>query len=358
LLQELRAAGLEPRELAAGAASLDGLTNLLPELKAEGPLLIAEFGDHHTDLCCLKGGHCVGARTIAFGIEDMPNAADAAGRELARSLASFRSSGLSAPTLAYVCGVGASSEGAGEWLGRALGVPTRPLQLPAASLGDAAGGPEFSKAAALAARGAAGRHRINLRTGEFAGTHGRSQLIDHVNLIATCAVVVVLTAMFSLKGREKLLDDERQALQAELATVTKEVFDRSISDPAQVQALIKNPRASDPLPRFDAYDAMAALSGSIAPEITHEVRRLAIEVADEKREGRLELQGAIDSLAQRDDVVTRLQAHGCFREIELGKTTPATDKERINYQIEATLQCADEASALAPAKAKPKQEAE
>ena len=155
--------------------------------------------------------------------------------------------------------------------------------------------------------------------------------------------MVVLTAMFSLKGREKLLDDERQALQAELATVTKEVFDHSISDPVAVEALIKNPKASDPLPRFDAYDAMAALSGSIAPEITHEVRRLSIEVADEKREGRLELQGALDSLAQRDEVVTHLQEHGCFREIELGKTTPATDKERINYQIEATLQCAGEA---------------
>jgi general secretion pathway protein L len=356
LLQELRAAGLEPRELAAGAASLDGLTNLLPALKAEGPLLLAEFGDHHTDLCCLQGGHCVGARTIAIGIQDMPGAADAAGHELARTLASFRSSGLAAPTVAYLCGVGAGSEGAGAWLERALGVPTRPLELPAATLGGPAGGPEFSKAAALAARGAAGRHRINLRTGEFAGTHGRSQLFDHVNMIATCAVVVVLTAMFSLKGREKLLDDERQALQAELATVTKEVFDRPISDPVQVETLIKNPKAGDPLPRFDAYDAMAALSGSIAPEITHEVRRLSIEVADEKREGRLELQGALGSLAQRDEVVTRLREHGCFREIELGKTTPANDKERINYQIEATLQCAGEASATPPKK--PKQETE
>ena len=36
-LERLRQIGLEPRELAAGAAALDGLGILLPELKAQGP---------------------------------------------------------------------------------------------------------------------------------------------------------------------------------------------------------------------------------------------------------------------------------------------------------------------------------
>jgi general secretion pathway protein L len=355
LLQELQKAGLEPRELAAGAASLDGLANLLPELKSAGPLLIVEFGDRRTDVCLMQSGHCVGARTIGLGIEDMPAAADSAQREFARTLASFRTTGLAAPEAVYLGGVGAAAEGAAAWLERTLGSPVRALPLPAASEGATQAGPAFSKAAALAARGAAGGHRINLRTGEFATTHARGQLVDHLNLIATCVVLIVLTAMFALKAREKMLEEEGRALQAELATATKDVFDRSISDPAQAEALITNPKASDPLPRFDAYDAMAALSGSIAPEITHDVRRLSIEVADEKRAGRMELQGALDSLTARDEVVNRLQQHTCFHEIELGRTTPAGTADRINYQIEAMLQCPGEAPPGSK-QSKPKQE--
>jgi hypothetical protein len=272
----------------------------------------------------------------------MPAAADAVARELMRTVASFCNSGLPAPTLSYLCGTGGVAEGATAWLERTLGYKVLPLPLPPASIGETHDAAVFSKAAALAARGTAGRHRINLRTGEFAASHSHNQLVDHVNLIATCIVVIVLSAMFSLKARERVLEDERVALQAELTTATKDVFDRPISDPAQAEALIKNPKASDPLPRFDAYDALAALSGSISPEISHEVRRLSIEVADEKRTGRVELQGALDSLTQRDEVVSSLQQHPCFHNIELGRTTPAGAEERINYQIEASLQCPGE----------------
>jgi general secretion pathway protein L len=343
-LRELTQAGLEPRELAAGAAALDGLVNLLPELKVEGPVLLVELGDRRTDVCVLKGGHCAGARTIGLGIADMPKAAQNAERELARTVASFRTTGLPSPVVAYACGTGAAAEGALPWLERALNVPVKPLPLPDPSLGGTPPSPALSKAAALAARAAAGRHRINLRTGEFTATHARSQLVDHLNMIAACAVVVVLCAMFALKARQKMLEDENLALQTELAAATKDVFDKPISDASQAEALIKNPRASDPLPRFDAYDALAALSGSIGTEISHEVRRLSIEVADEKREGRVELQGALGSLAQRDDVVAQLQKHPCFHQIELGRTSPAAgqDSSRINYQIEASLQCPGE----------------
>ena len=114
------------------------------------------------------------------------------------------------------------------------------------------------------------------------------------------------------------------------------MFGETISDPALAEARVKNPKASDPLPRFDAFDALAAVSAAIKPEITHEVRRLLIEVADEKREGRLELQGALDSLAQRDEIVSQLEQHPCFHDIELGKhRRRRATQDRINYQIEA-----------------------
>jgi hypothetical protein len=95
------------------------------------------------------------------------------------------------------------------------------------------------------------------------------------------------------------------------------------------------------------------VSAAIPQEISHEVKRLMLEVADEKREGRMELQGALDSLAQRDQIVSQLGNHPCFHDIELGKTTPVPNQNRINYQIEAVLQCPGE-SGESPAKNKPK----
>jgi general secretion pathway protein L len=344
-LETLRHAGLEPRELAAGAAALDGLVNLLPELREEGPLLILDVGDHRTDMCFLQTGHCVFARTVGLGIEDMPGAAEPLKQELQRTLASFRGAGYPGVRAVRVCGSGTIAEDALPWLANALGiVETQPLVLPAPALTHTPASAVFGKAAALAARGAMGRRRINLRLGQFATTHARGELVDHVNLIVTCAVIVVMTAMFSLKARQMLLADEQRSLRDELASVTKQVFDRTITDPLAAEALAKNPRSSDPLPRFDAYDAMGVLSAAVPEDVTHEVRRLVIEVADEKREGRMELQGVLDSLGQRDKIVSQLEQHPCFHDIQLGRTSPAggAEQNRINYQIEAVVQCPGE----------------
>jgi Tfp pilus assembly PilM family ATPase len=346
-LEGLRHAGLEPRELAAGAAALDGLVNLIPELREPGPLLLVDLADHRTDLCFLQNGHCVFGRTISLGIEDMPGAAEELKHELQRTLASFRSAGASPLRAVRVCGSGAMAEDALPWLASALDVvETQLLVLPNPNVMHTQASPVFGKAAALAARGAMGRRRINLRTGAFATGHARGELVEHLNLIVTCAVIVVMTAMFSLKARQMLLSDEQQALRTELATVTKEVFDRTITDPVQAEALAKNPRSNDPLPRFDAYDAMGALSSAVSEDITHEIRRLLIEVADEKREGRMELQGVLDSLGQRDKIVNQLEQHPCFHDIQLGRTSPAggAEQNRINYQIEAVVQCPGETS--------------
>jgi hypothetical protein len=157
-----------------------------------------------------------------------------------------------------------------------------------------------------------------------------------------CAVFVVLSAMFSLKMRQSLLTEERDALRARLGTVTEELFGEAIEDTAAVRDRIENPRNKDPLPRFDAFDALAAISAAIPEEIKHEVKRVRIDVAQEKHEGRLELQGALESLGSRDTIVGKLQAQGCFRDIELGRTSPIPGQSLINYQLEAVVACPGE----------------
>jgi general secretion pathway protein L len=343
-LSHWREMGLEPRELAAGAASLDGLAGLAPGISATGSALIVELGDHHMDICALSGGRCAGARTIGVGMLDMPDAADEARRELQRTLASLRAAGVEADLPIFFCGSGAGGEGVREWLSHAFGRDALPLELPAATTGRSAASPMFGRALALAARAAFGRRRIDLRKGDLASTVSTGQLGSQLNVAVIGAVVVAVTAMFSLKAQQSLLVAEEEALSAELSTVTKDVLGEAIEDVEVVEEKIKNPKSTDPLPRFDAFDAVAALSSAIPSEVSHEVRRLRVEIADEKAEGRFELQGSLDSLGHRDALVAALEGHPCFKDIQPGKTNvaPGGETQRIAYQIEAKLQCPGE----------------
>ncbi len=336
-LEDLRQAGIEPRELAAGSAALDGLVNLMPELKTSEPILLLDMADHHTDLCFLLDGRCVFGRTVAVGIEDLPGSASELERGLRRTLTAYRVEGFAAPSAVYLCGSGAAASGTREWLADRLGESISLLQLPQPLEGAASA--VFGRAAALAGRGVLGGHHINLRTGEFAAADTGGRLVEHVNLITTCAVAVVMSIMFSLKAQQSVLIDEQADLRDQLGKTTKAVLGRTVEDPELVAKQISNPKSSDPLPQFDAFDTLAAVSSLVAEGVEHEVRRLRIDVAQDKKEGRMELQGSLTTLEERDSMVEALEGHPCFHDIERGKTTPARGKERINYQIEATLRC-------------------
>lgn len=342
VLAMLTAAGLEPTELAAGAAVLDGLPHIIPVLDTKGPILVLDIERDRTDVCLLESGRCVAARTLTVGLSGERDTSEELGRELQRTVAAFLAGGASQPLAAYACGSAASTSGLSAWLTTLLSVTTELLALPMATQGGGAPQLGFARALALASRSILSRPRIDLRIGDLATTHRRVRLADHASLAIMCAVFVVLSAMFSLKMRQSLLTEERDALRARLGTVTEELFGEAIEDTAAVRERIENPRNKDPLPRFDAFDALAAISAAIPEEIKHEVKRVRIDVAQEKHEGRLELQGALESLGSRDTIVGKLQAQGCFRDIELGRTSPIPGQSLINYQLEAVVACPGE----------------
>jgi general secretion pathway protein L len=155
-------------------------------------------------------------------------------------------------------------------------------------------------------------------------------------------VLVLLAFVFSLKARQSILVDEQAALTRQLGDTTQRVFGKRETNAEHVETMLKSPLNENPLPRFDAYDALAAISDAVPEEITHEVRHMRIDLAEDKKEGQLELQGALASIEQRDAVVAKLEAHGCFREIQRGRTSPGRTADQINYQIEAKLQCPGE----------------
>jgi Tfp pilus assembly PilM family ATPase len=341
-LEELHAISIEPRELAAGAAALDGLANVLPDLKV-GPVGIVDLDDAHTDICLMDNGRCVFARTLTIGLNALPEQADDLSRAIHQSFAAYRAAGGAELTQVYLSGPGAVTIGAVEWLTAQISVPVQPIVLPRATAGEPPNmeveAPLFTRATALAARGIGREKRINLRSGPFALKRSVGAMREHVGLIGACAAAVLLSLIFSVQARHSLLVEERDALQAELTEVTTGMFGKPITDGEAIDAMLKNPRAGDPLPHFDAFDVIGAISQAVPGEIKHEIRRVRIEVGDDKREGRLELQGTLSSIEERDALAAKLEQHECFHELERGRTTPARGGDSINYQLEAVIRC-------------------
>ena len=102
-------AGFSPRELAAGAAALDGLVEPAARAARRRPAACSSTWPTTAPTCasCTRG-HCVMARTIAIGIEDMPGAAQELQQRAAR--APSRASAPPAsrrPSAIVLCGAGA-----------------------------------------------------------------------------------------------------------------------------------------------------------------------------------------------------------------------------------------------------------
>jgi hypothetical protein len=179
-----------------------------------------------------------------------------------------------------------------------------------------------------------------MRQGEFARRRAAGVVRQHARLMAICAAVVLLSFGFSSYARWAILADEREALQAELASVTDELFDTETTDPDKAEELLTGEAGPpDPLPSFDAFDAVAAISASIPEDITHDTRRLHTELDDGDKTGHFELQGTVASIAERDTIAGALEEHRCVTELEKGRTTPGPGNEGLNYQVEGTLKC-------------------
>jgi general secretion pathway protein L len=341
LLAELRDAGVDPAEVAVGAVALEGLVALLPELSGEGPHLVVDLGASRTDLCIVAKGRCVLARTVSAGIAGLPRSETELGRALVQTLAAHRAAGGAPVAGVLVCGGGALVGGMIEWLAqRVEGASVRTLSLPGASESDPASHPLFGRAAALAARPAQKAKRLDLRQGDLAYHRTLSGLRRLAPVIAACASLVFFAFVFSTWASYKVLATRHLALEEELARVTKKHFGEETRDPDRARRLLEGRAGpSDPLPRFDAFDVIDALSTAIEPGIVHDVRRLEVEIGSGERDGRLELQGAVASIAERDRIVAELEKHPCIHDIEKGRTSPLPGSDRVQYQLEAVVRC-------------------
>lgn len=342
-LMDYQNLGLAPRELCPAPVYLEELTSVMG---VTGCCLVIELRQDCTEMAAIVDHRCLATRTLSANFTSWQNTPGSFSRAIKQSLVSFRAGGIPEPKQVILLGSGAAAMSA-DWLADQVQLPVMVGELPSSiTAPEAPIPPAMARALGLARRGLHTGHRLNLRRGVHSHNHqGGGQWNRYGNLVAGCAVAVVAALMFSLKAQQSLLIDEQIRLQDQLATTTEAVFGTSVSTADGAEMLIKQSAGNDPLPRFDALDALAAVSESVSEEITHEVRRLRIEVGDEKREGRLELQGMLTSIEQRDAFAATLEEHPCFRDIEKGKTTSGRGNTYINYQLEAIVQCPVEGAA-------------
>ncbi len=335
--------GVDPRQLAAGAATLDGLVPLLTALQTEAAVLLIHLGDETTDVCVVKDGRSALARTISVGMDAIrarePGATEELAGSLRRTVASYRMKGGPAIERVLVGGDSASEPATRDWLSEVLSCSVETVALPA---GDGTileyELPRFMRVAALAGRAAVKGQRINLRQGEFVSRHAAGEIRHYARLLAMSAAAIMASFAISLYTRYTVLDTERAELRAELGAMTQSLFRSRTDDPAAARRLVQGGASErDPMPQMGAYHVMGALAELIPEDAHHATRRLTIEFDDEARNGDLEIQGTVSSVTQRDAIAAAIEAHECFSEVTPGATSSRNDV--LSYRIEAEIRC-------------------
>jgi Tfp pilus assembly PilM family ATPase len=344
-LRELQSAGVEPRELAVGAAVFDGLGALLGGALGNRTVLVIDVGPTSTDFAVLTNGRCTFARTVSGGMNLVESGRRAQlGAALQRTFASYRAQRPGEPSLILLSGETAPMESARQWLTNQLGVECGVVPLPLASGADDETLPKFAKAAALAARAISRDKQLDLRQGEFASKAAAGEIRKHLRLIGVCAAAILLSFSVSLMARYRVARAEHERLATTLAEVSKDLLGEETRSALYARELLTaGPRIDDPLPRFDAYDILEAISESIPTDIQHDTRRLLIEIDDDGDSGRFEIQGTLGSIADRDRLVDELQAHRCFADVEKGSISTAVE-DRKDYKLVVNVECNEAAS--------------
>lgn len=331
------AAGIRVRELSLGAASLEGLVPLLPPMGDEPWMLLHLDGDE-SDAIIVQAGRVELCRTFDEGSDGLRSGSRAVQTALHQTLLKYRADGGPLVKRLVVTG----DVGDPAWLSLLASGLGMSVDIAALPLGKTSGeaSPIFGKALALAGRTLRRGKRIDLRKGKFAPPRGVSQLRNYALLASVCSLALILSYTFSIWAKYRVLAEERDALSAQLEQVTEQAFGDKTNSVTRARELLEGGgKAKDPLPRFDAYRVLGAVSAAIPSTIHHDTRKLEILFDEGGQTGKFELQGQIPDLAARDVVADALEAHECIEQLERGKTSTVPGQERKSYVLEGVIAC-------------------
>ncbi|MCC7539270.1 MAG: pilus assembly protein PilM [Deltaproteobacteria bacterium] len=344
LLSDLSAAGIHPKEIAVGAAALDGLARAAAPLRSPDPVLLVDLGQKRTDLCLLRDGRCEMARSLSMGTSAFPDRSVPFARLIGQSVAAMRGGETPDPRKVVLVGGGSLLDGIVEWVANITDLPVEVATLPLPIEGERASwvDPRFARALALAARTSSKEKRLDLRRGEFATRKGISNLREHLPLVAGCAAAVFLSFAISTWARYSALMDDQETLVAEMSRQSERLFGKASSSPDEVRKLLEGQRQGDPLPEVDAFGVLSAINMRMPPaseSFVHDIERLTIDLGEPGRDGSVQLHGIVGTIEQRDQIADALGRYACFPEVKKLRTTRMVGEERMKYQLEMAVRC-------------------
>jgi general secretion pathway protein L len=342
-VEALKAGGADPREVGVGPIALGDLAQVIPELAVPGPVLLVHAYETHADFTVLANGVVQMARTLSA--QTTPAARE---RGLRQTLGAYLAGGGERPVVAYLCGdqafhnmdVVADAAGLGAEQIR-LGLPIAPF-----TISPAMPDPneiQFAPLAfALATRGL-GRHaRVDLRKGDLAVSSSGAVFRERGLLLAGLAAALVASWGMATYSRYYSVSQERDRLRTALTHVTLDAFGERITDPRRAKALATGNAADadqDPMPLVDAFDVVGVLSSRIPENVHHDISSL--DVSDE----RVEIQGVVDTLADRDQIIEQLGHYECFQNIQAGRAQRNAGDNRQQYTLNIELRCPERQNA-------------
>jgi hypothetical protein len=167
-----------------------------------------------------------------------------------------------------------------------------------------------------------------------------SQLRDYAILSIACGLAVLGSYVFSAWAEYRALAEERDALAGQLEKITEEHFGKATTSAKYANELLEGgAKSNDPLPRFDAFRALAAISAAMPEGVEHDMRKLEVQLDEIGQTGKLEIQGTIPDLNARDQLVAALDANDCINDLAPGKISSVPGADKKNYTLEAVIAC-------------------
>jgi hypothetical protein len=336
VIEALKAADLEPREVGVMPLALGELASVVGEWSSPDAVLLVHGYESRADVCVIAGGRVQFARTLTG--QHSPAVRE---RSIRQSLGAYLAGGGGSIVAAYVLG----EEGA--WYEEAV-IAASGLEASGVRLFPPAGsvvlGPEVSAeelrlvptALALAMRGVSKASRVDLRKGSLAMSGNTTILRERAPLFAMLGAAILVTWAGATGARYYSISSERDRLTAALALVTSDVFEERITDPQRAIAKARGSGETiqDPIPPADAFDVVGVLSTKI-PEGTRNHDITQLEVSDE----RVQIQGVAATVQDRDRIVDALKTYECFPTVTPGRTQRNPGDDRQQYALEIEFRC-------------------
>ncbi|HEX8953274.1 MAG TPA: pilus assembly protein PilM [Polyangia bacterium] len=382
-VEALSAIGAEPRMVGAAALSYAALRgHAFPSGgsgAAEETLAIVDFGHRHTNVCIVRDGTVLFARSIPRGGEDVtvaiaeqfrmspedaasskhaqaflapPGVAFASAahqkvdavvreavrpliRELKQTLAAFRAAGESGPDRVLVTGGAARLKGFVEHVEAELGTTTARLMLvaddpflaPAMAERARDGEPLAAlmlpaQALGLALAAAAPVPQVNLRKGDLSYRTDYSYLRGKSGYLAAAILAILAFAAINAAASLRGLRKEGEALEARLRRQTTELFGEPRVDGKAVSEELRNgPKGGvPPVPAYTAYDLLDEISHHVPAGDKGKLDITQLEIKPKKTY----MKGTVETAGQVDDLVAELKKIECFENIETGKISTVT----------------------------------